>query len=413
MVIIEFFSRTPIENMISTLVNAPERVAFVGEYKVMKKYEDTFYRFMDAVGRNETVLEFRDVPVHELHEIVRVVEEIVRDYPGCCFDMTGGDSLSMAAMGIVYERYRETGLELHQYNIRTGEVYDCDLNGSTVSAGIPDMTVEQNIILHGGSLVTDPDRQYTMYPWDFSDGFADDVEEMWEICRKDCGQWNFQVTMLGDMLSYNTSDDPLELCLDAEAFRTDYEALGYYVTFRKVFPELQKAGFISDLQTEGEEFFLRFRDEQVKECLTKAGTLLELYTFLSAWDVSAKNGEPFFHDARTGVVIDWDGDLHGPDEEAVDTENEIDVLLMHGAVPVFISCKNGSVNEEELYKLNTVAERFGGKYAKKALVVTNYGRSRSNLRYLYDRAAELKIRIIDDVQDMTAAEFRRKLRALA
>lgn len=36
MVIVEFFSETMIENMISALANAPERVVLVGDAKMMK-----------------------------------------------------------------------------------------------------------------------------------------------------------------------------------------------------------------------------------------------------------------------------------------------------------------------------------------------------------------------------------------
>jgi len=68
-----------------------------------------------------------------------------------------------------------------------------------------------------------------------------------------------------------------------------------------------------------------------------------------------------------GVHIDWDGKLH--EGQGEDVLNEIDVLSLCGNVPVFISCKGGSVDQMALYELDTVASRFGGKYAKKMLVV--------------------------------------------
>ncbi len=62
---------------------------------------------------------------------------------------------------------------------------------------------------------------------------------------------------------------------------------------------------------------------------------------------------PVYDDALNGVVIDWDGEFHDEEvEDLYDTENEIDVLLMHDIVPVFVSCKNGIVTSEELYKLD-------------------------------------------------------------
>ena len=44
-------------------------------------------------------------------------------------------------------------------------------------------------------------------------------------------------------------------------------------------------------------------------------------------------------------------------DRAPEMVNEIDVMMMHGMQPVFISCKNGSVETEELYKLLKTARR--------------------------------------------------------
>ena len=83
---------------------------------------------------------------------------------------------------------------------------------------------------------------------------------------------------------------------------------------------------------------------------------------------------------------------------------------MHGLVPVFISCKNGSVDSGELYKLNTVAERFGGKYAKRVLVCSGRAVSAQADDPLADRAKLMGITIIDSVQDMNDEEFSRRLK---
>ena len=73
-------------------------------------------------------------------------------------------------------------------------------------------------------------------------------------------------------------------------------------------------------------------------------------------------------DCMVGVHLDWDGVIYN--HSLKDTLNEIDVLSLRGVIPTFISCKNGKVTAEELYKLNTVAHRFGGQYSKKVLVAT-------------------------------------------
>lgn len=68
------------------------------------------------------------------------------------------------------------------------------------------------------------------------------------------------------------------------------------------------------------------------------------------------------------ILIDWDGVIH--EEQGVDVLNEIDVLSLYGNVPVFISCKGGSVDRNALYELDAVVSRFGGKYIKKVLVLS-------------------------------------------
>ena len=89
--------------------------------------------------------------------------------------------------------------------------------------------------------------------------------------------------------------------------------------------------------------------------------------------------ERVYNDALSGVWLDWDGI---PQTSFVpDVYNEVDVLLMHGATPVFISCKSGMMEVDELYKLFTVASRFGDKYARMALVTTS-------LSELGDKATE-------------------------
>ena len=84
-------------------------------------------------------------------------------------------------------------------------------------------------------------------------------------------------------------------------------------------------------------------------------------------------------------IGDWDGrDLEHPGN--VQTTNELDVILTVGMVPVFISCKNGGIDSDELYKLETVSEEFGGKYAKKVLVATDL-----HERQVFDSSSVLPI----------------------
>lgn len=414
MVIVEFFDRTPIENMIGAFANRPERVVLVGEMKRMMQQDENYRRFLAATGNDVTQLEYRGIKVHELHEIVRVVEGVVQDYPDCCFDLTGGDDLSMVAIGVVFERYREQGLQLHQYNIRNGMVYDCDLDDDVLDGTIPDMTVEQNIILHGGCIVSANERESGTFHWDFNEEFTQDVETMWSISRDNPGGWNHQLTMLDEMQKFaSLSEDGLGMRVHLPNAESYFKARRQTMNLKGVFYRLEKAGLISELENEGDYFNIRFKNEQVMRCLTKAGTILELKTYLIAASLTEKDGSARYNDIMTGVFIDWDGVVHDQAGSAVDTENEIDLVVMRGLVPVFISCKNGGVGEDELYKLNTVANRFGGAYARKLLVATTLGKTGRGKQYFLQRAKDMKIQVLDNVHTLNDEQFRKKLKSMA
>lgn len=150
---------------------------------------------------------------------------------------------------------------------------------------------------------------------------------------------------------------------------------------------------------------MRFKNEQIRRGLSKAGTILELITCLAAREIRFKDGTRCYQDAMTGVFIDWDGVVHALTDEVVDTENEIDVILMSGLIPVFVSCKNGAVGEEELYKLNTVAERFGGAYVKKALMGTMLGRNGRSKQYFLERARDMGIHVLEGTHELSGEEL--------
>ena len=72
---------------------------------------------------------------------------------------------------------------------------------------------------------------------------------------------------------------------------------------------------------------------------------------------------------------------------------------------MFISCKNGMVDSDELYKLNTVAKRFGGSYSKKILVLSAFEPDRSFMQ----RAEELGIKVIKNVRHLQKKDFVKRL----
>ena len=52
----------------------------------------------------------------------------------------------------------------------------------------------------------------------------------------------------------------------------------------------------------------------------------------------------------------------------MDVRHEVDVVVTHGHIPVFISCKNTRLENEHLYEIATMTRHYGGRYARAAIV---------------------------------------------
>ena len=171
--------------------------------------------------------------------------------------------------------------------------------------------------------------------------------------------------------------------------------------------QLKNVGLLRFNRLEDDTYRIVFSNEQVRRVLTTSGQILELKINQILREIREENPSLAIRDIHTGVILDWDGKI-----TSGDINNEIDVMCLQGLIPWFISCKNGKITVDELYKLNTVATRFGGSYAKKVLVVSNMTGNGISRQSLGDRAAELGITLIDNIDVMSDAVLKKKLIAV-
>lgn len=410
MTYIEFFDKTEVENVCACLVRPPERVILIGaDARKLGPHAERYRRLMADRGHN---VEFicRGVNRNKLQDIVQELCDIVEQYEDCVFDLTGGEDLYLVAVGIVWDHYRDLNLQMHRINAYTGSISDCDLDGETIAQGIyPALTVEENIRVYGGVVVRDKDKVNRTYEWDMNEEFCDDIDAIWRVCRADTRLWNRQISVL-KMMNACTPGDPLTISAEQERLLPLLQAeKALFIWDHSVLGKLLEKGLITAYEQSGGVVSVTFKNEQVKRCLTKEGQALEMKIFLTALRCREKD-EPVYDDAMNGVSIDWDGKLHF-EGEARDTENEIDVMMMHGLIPVFVSCKNGFMKMEELYKLGSVADRFGDKYAKKVLVATGLEYAGGFGDDVRQRAADMGIRVVEGVQRMTEEELIRVVKS--
>ena len=187
--------------------------------------------------------------------------------------------------------------------------------------------------------------------------FEKQIEALWEISSKYGETWNFFADFLRRCCE---PDENWQVNITGKQVIAAYRKVNRFRSIReleKMLSECDAAGVFLDFVHSKDQLSFRYKDEKIKDILWDAGSILEMHTFME----ERKNAD----DCMVGVHLDWDGVIYN--HSGKDTLNEIDVLSLHGVIPTFISCKNGSVNQMALYELQTVADKFGGKYAKKAI----------------------------------------------
>lgn len=412
MTAVEFYDRTPIENAISSLTTAPDKIIFIGDGNRAKKFLDKMNLFLEKKGLSSKIkIDIRKIKRNNLNDIVEVLTDIVNTEEDCVFDLTGGDDLVLVAMGIVYQKFAHKNIKIQRFNINNAEVTDCDNDGCVIYKGKPEITVEQNVILHGGAVKYDQNPRKGTYKYDYTDEFISDVNEMWKICADDPGFWNTRVNILGQIEEYYGDDGLLSVSFNLTALKTRLANDNIkYVKLDGLLRRLNAKNLISYVVCNNEDYTITYKNQQIKFCLCAAGTVLEQKVTVTAREIMLEEG--IYNDVMSGVHIDWDGKIGDNSNDDNDTKNEIDVIAMHGVVPLFISCKNGRVDDDELYKLETVANRFGGIYSKKFLIATYLNKGPKSLAAFMQRAEDMKIFLINDVHRLSEEKFKRTIKNL-
>lgn len=411
MTIVEFFDKTSVENICACLVSVPERVILLGDKMSLLQTHARRYQAVLASRGQHVEFLCKTVNRNNLQSIVEVLSDIAERYDPCIFDLTGGEELCLVAAGIVCERYRDKQICLQRINLHSNWISDCGKDGKTVfRKKLPALSAEENIRIYGGKIVYDEQKPGSTHRWRFDEEFQRDIDTVWEICRADVRLWNVQIGILQAAEKCGSvSSDGLTTTAAASSMRDSLKRFRSKVAFKQpVIGKLLEEGLLTVCENDGNTVRIAYKNEQIKRCLTKAGQALEMKMFSTAHTLRDEKGRKIYNDVMHGVRIDWDGVIHVGDG-VLDTENEVDVLLMHGALPVFVSCKNGNVNVDELYKLEAVAERFGGRYAKKVLVATALEAGNRNAEYIRRRAKDMQIRLVEGIQQMDKDELEKTI----
>lgn len=408
MTVIEFYDISSIENIFGVLLLKPRRMILVGSNeRRLKKCVESYENVLRLRGLS-TEVDYLYLNKHYLKNTVDRLEEIVNSDDRCIFDLTGGEELHHVAVGVLMERYGDR-VQCLRFNIINEAVIDCSSKDYYSVYKPIDISVEENILIYGGKIQKDSSLEIYTYPWSLTEDFMLDVEKMWSVCKSNAKMWNSYIGTIGAICQHMGYTDDLTVSFNEyRAAQILSENRSKYTLTKTFLKELDRLGLIKSLSF-GQQISFSFKNEQVMRCLNIAGQILELAIAVRMKALKDENGLPLYNDVQVGVVMDWslsDSDV------MPETINEIDVMAMRGTIPIFISCKNGIFDANELYKLNTVSEKFGNKYAKKVLVTTGLDRTGSNKEHLTSRMKDMNIRCIDNPNTVSDRELDRILTSL-
>ena len=399
MTLIECYTDSHIDNIAACLALRPDRMILIGD---ARKATDALARYEALLQRrgHTAKLQFEDISGFNFTEIYRLLKELTTNREeDLVIDLTGGDELVIMAVGAVLanmEPPQRDRVLVQKYD-RTEHIIQTCCGGNVERNGTaPTVSIEEILLLHGGTLHPDSRQPAAEYP-------ARALDQLWAFVAEDPRKWNRSVALLNELES--RCEEKMRISLPIETlsgsipnFHDKNESI------RSLLSDLQSCGVIENNSTD-DTIEYNYSSPMMRHCLEKAGNVLEIKTLLEGRAVT-KNGLPFFHDCRMSVGIDWDGILHTPMERMPETRNEIDVVLMRHLTPLFISCKNGSIGEEELYKLHTVASRFGGPNVRKMLIATDLNqKSAFSNRAFMQRAWDMDIFLVPDAANLSPEEW--------
>lgn len=383
-----FLGSEPIENVVTCMNYKVDKVIFFGFHETIQQQKQQTEKFLTDNCEVKKVV-FLPLSQRNLPSIIKTMRgEIERELEAgnhIYFDITGGESLILVAFGMLSVEY---DTPMHLYDISQNKLIELEENATkSISQDVPErsfkLDLNSYIALHGGAI---NHRLQKSSKNCLESDLGRYISDIWKVSQDYAMYWN----SFSEFLRKNfvpEEDDNLKVCRSSQSIVSALHANNNSLTAPKILNEildkLGEAGALLDVRHDSKGYAFRYRSEDIKQCLRDGGSVLEMYTFQQE-NISAD-------DCMIGVHIDWDGVIHN--KSGIDVLNEVDVLALKGNIPKFISCKSGKMDDagevlHALYEIETVAQRFGGKYAEKVLVTME------ELKPVYrDRAAEMGIEI--------------------
>ena len=377
MTLIEFYDEDGLENIVSFERGKYEKVIFLffpethapslREQEALRTY---LLRHFDCVAKFMCV---------NSHAILTALSKCVQENEQFEADITGGSEQFIAACGYHMAIWPGRCMAIQQFDIPSGNRSfrypdDGKRNVHTHVA----LTVYEAVSLCHSKVVQEG-LQLPKGP-----KYDELLLRMWSAVSSIPRDWNCFSTLLNLQTERQTEYRKL---ISSNADRQTCEKVSAELSCKDI---IKNARFCRLHNQECFAFELAIPKE-MHFLMNKGGSLLEQYCTMAVRHTGV------FDDCRTGVLLDWDGRIT---RDATDTQNEVDIVMTMGHIPVFASCKNANVRNDFLYEIKTMATHYGGCYARSAIFSTVRA-----LPAIRKRAEDMGVVLIDQINTLSFEAF--------
>ncbi len=377
--LIKIFDESPILNFLSAYILQPEQVIFIGSKRLARASVRTRIERSVKALLMETRVRYYPVDITDFNAILKTLRRITRQYPDCGIDLTGGNDILQAAVGMHSGEFHTPLFFCDLYQNKLINVYRCpEVSNHSIDVSL---NCAQMITLAGGMIF----GHGHISQESLSEEGCSDILKVWDIVRKYHATWSKQAEFFQAANRYVTEYDQQGSSDKLIVYHIEKRQKGKNDTTcqMNIMNTLEAAGILEILEDADGLISFRYKNQQIKKCLSDAGIWLELYTYLTAIELG------IFSDAQLSLMIDWNGIIDEPNN----VNNELDVTLVRGYRLIFISCKMGTPTVAAVNEIKTLTEKFGGRYAKAVLVTMSDMAKLTPVTYR--RALESGVTVID------------------
>ena len=288
--LIELYDERPLENVLGVEMFRPPRVVYICPEQIASNTTvQTKLRAYFAHRGQKVELIFYKASVFDTEAMLELFRSIVKRYPDCAIDITGGTDAALFAAGLLSA---ESPVPVFTYSRRKNKFYD--LRNAPFASKLPcdvQYTVEDCFLMAGGSMRTGRVDNTIL------SRYLDDIEPFFQLYLTYRRPWTNIVTYM-QRVSPPAPDGSISLDVTG-SYVVKGERAARISAPEDALQDLEEIGFIKDLEIVPQESVsFRFRDRQTRAWLRDVGSVLELYVYKACLDSG------LFQDVITSAIID-------------------------------------------------------------------------------------------------------------